>query len=234
MRRAKLTLVVLFVAALVSASFQAASAGGDSRQMPGTSGGGGWFEYGDKRITFGFYAEVGNKSQSSLVLQGRDLDMTVHAVKIGKVWFTPCKNGEFPSVHVKGEALVDGTDLYRFHFKATDKGLGKLDTVWLKLWPKTHGGDGQDSTTNDTSEGDCSCSELSVEGGIDVCDGGSNIDHLDSGCSGGDGGCSGGSDGGHGMMIRWMAHGLGGGNIWAVMPEEAGDHGDCAPREKRP
>lgn len=218
------------------------TASAEENVRPGTAGGGGWFEYGGERITFGFSVDKDDPSANSLVLQGRNRDMTVHPLEITKVWFKPCKNGGYPSVHMKGTALVNGTDVYRFHFKATDKGAGMFDACWMKLWPVHHdGGDENDTGDDATHDDDCSCSEDSESGdGIDSCDGGEQSSCQGGGCSGGggsgeggsgggcsgdEGGCSGGGEGGHGKMIKWVTHSLGGGNIWVVMPE--GGSCDC-------
>lgn len=199
----------------------------DDEIRPGTAGGGGRFEYAGEKITFGFNVDKDDPSKDSLVFQGRNRDMTVHTLEITKVWFKPCKNGGYPSVHMKGKALVNGTDEYRFHFKATDKGAGLYDACWLKLWPVHH--DGGDE--HDDGGDDCSCSEDSESGdGVDSCDGGEESSCQGGGCSGGggsgggcsgdEGGCSGGGgDGGHGKMIKFVTHSLDGGNIWVVMPE---------------
>ncbi|MCU0851810.1 MAG: hypothetical protein MUC90_00930 [Thermoplasmata archaeon] len=203
----------------------------DSDREPGTAGGGGWFEYDGKRITFGFNVDKDDPSENSLVFQGRNRDFNVHTLEITKVWFKPCKNGGYPSVHMKGTALVNNTDVYRFHFKATDKGTGIYDAAWMKLWPTTHH-DGEEG--GDEHGDDCSCSEHSDSGdGVDSCDGGSGCQGgacsgggEDGGCSHDDGGgCSGGGESGHGRMVKWVTHSLGGGNIWVVMPE--GSPCDC-------
>lgn len=210
----------------------------DSDNEPGTAGGGGWFEYGGKRISFGFNVDKDDPSENSLVFQGRNKDLNVHTLEITKVWFKPCKNGGYPSVHMKGKALVNHTDVYRFHFKATDKGAGIYDATWMKLWPiHGHGGEEGGEDGGDTHEDDCSCGEDTDTGdGIDSCDGGEESSCQGGACSGGggsgggcsgddEGGCSGGGEGGHGNMIRWVTHSLGGGNIWVVMPE--GESGGC-------
>lgn len=208
----------------------------DSENEPGTAGGGGWFEYGGECITFGFNVNMDDPSENSLVFQGRNEDMTVHPLEIAKVWFKPCKNGGYPSVHMKGKALVNNTDIYRFHFKATDKGAGMYDATWMKLWP-IHGHGGEEG--GDTGD-DCNCSEESDTGdGIDSCNGGEESSCQGGACAGGDGsgggcsgddggGCSGeGGEGGHGKMVRWGTHSLGGGNIWVVMPESGSGGCDC-------
>jgi len=216
------SLVVLAAFALLPAQGLARS---DSEIEPGTAGGGGWFDYGGERITFGFNVNKDDPSDNSLVFQGRNKNMTVHPLEITKVWFKPCKNGGYPSVHMKGMALVNNTDVYRFHFKATDKGAGIYDATWMKLWPTTHHEGEEDGETHD----DCSCSEDSDSGdGIDSCDGGSGCQGgacsggggSDGGCSDDGGGCSGGGEGDHGRMVKWITHSLGGGNIWVIMPED--------------
>lgn len=212
-------MAAILLAGTVFLSAQMATAD-DEEATAGTAGGGGWFYYEGARISFGFSADVNDDSKNSLVLLGRNINFTVHALEFSKIWFKPCKNGGYPSVHMKGKALVNETDLYRFHFKATDKGPGGIDALWLKLWPLTHGGDdhGEDHD-------DCSCSEDTEHEGVDGCDGGSHSDCQQGGCSGGggggcseggcdhgseggcDGGCSGGGSGGHGRMVRWICHG---------------------------
>lgn len=169
----------------------------------------------DWKVTFGFYLNTEDHGSSHVVFHGRDKNLTIQISEFSRIWISQCKNGGYPVVHAKGLITLNLTDVYRFHFKATDKGAGELDATWLRLMPDHHHEGGDDGHDDRCTE--CAGAHDEMAGAE------TPVDHEGCGCtdqgntSDGEhegGGCS----GGHSGQVRWITHGLGGGNIW-VVPE---------------
>jgi len=132
MNKVSYAIAALAVAGVVFSAGLVVAQGDEEEQMTG-AGGGGWFMYegADEAMykdTFGFYLTPSEDpedwSMSELVLQARDVGITVHAYKFTSIVFGA------GSAEASGQAWIGGLDA-TFDLTVADNGHRSMD--YLKL-----------------------------------------------------------------------------------------------------
>ena len=113
------------------------------------AGGGGWLKNEGAKNTFGFYLNATDTTMSELVLQARDVGVTVHAYQFDSVVFNYDAGLGTGSAEATGMASVAGVNA-TFHLVVEDNGDRSLDRFMLELsgdyaglWDVTGLGGGQ-------------------------------------------------------------------------------------------
>ena len=121
----------------------------DTDEEMNGAGGGGWFRYNEAKDTFGFYLNSTDITMSELVLQARDLGVTVHAIQFDNIVFNYDATLGTGSAEAWGMANVSGLQA-SFHLIVEDNGDRSVDRIALDLsgdytgaWDVTGLGGGQ-------------------------------------------------------------------------------------------